>query len=214
SWTEFLANRRYGVLQVNFRGSDGYGSEFKRAGLQRWGLEMQDDLSDAVDWAVAQGYADPKRICIVGGSYGGYAALMGLVKTPQLYRCGVSLAGVTDLQDLVRYESDYYGGRVQAEAQIGDWWSDRERLKATSPARQVERIRAPVLLMHGSDDRVVPVEQSRDMAKALQRAGKPVRYVEQDGGDHQLSRNVNRLQFFQELEAFLAANLGRGGGAE
>lgn len=206
-WTEFLANRRYAVLQVNFRGSDGYGTQFKQAGLQRWGLEMQDDLSDAVQWAVAQGIADPRRICIVGASYGGYAALMGAVKTPELYRCAVSFAGVTDLQDLIAYESDYIGGRSAAELSIGRAWGDRERLRATSPVLQAQRIQVPVLLVHGTADRVVPVEQSSDMAKALRRAGKPHQYIEQEGGDHHLSRNSHRLEFFEALERFLDAQL-------
>ncbi|RZI58535.1 MAG: S9 family peptidase [Rubrivivax sp.] len=206
-WTEFLANRRYAVLQVNFRGSDGQGREFAMAGLRRWGLEMQDDLTDAVEWAVKRGVADPARVCIVGGSYGGYAALMGLVKTPSLYRCGVSFAGVTDLQDLIAYESRYAGGQAAAERQIGRYWGDRAQLRATSPALQAERIQAPVLLVHGTDDRVVPVSQSVDMDKALRRAGKKVRYIEQDGGDHHLSRNSHRLAFFKALEVFLDENL-------
>lgn len=207
TWTEFLANRRYAVLQVNFRGSDGQGRAFAMAGLRRWGLEMQDDLTDAVEWAVEQGVADPARVCIVGGSYGGYAALMGLVKTPSLYRCGVSFAGVADLQDLIAYESRYAGGQQAVERQIGRYWGDRAQLRATSPALQADRIQAPVLLVHGTDDRVVPVAQSEDMAKALRRAGKRVRYIEQDGGDHSLSRNSHRLEFFKALEAFLEENL-------
>ncbi|HSI60739.1 MAG TPA: S9 family peptidase [Ideonella sp.] len=206
-WTEFLANRGLAVLQVNFRGSDGYGRAFKAAGMQRWGLEMQDDLSDAVHWAVAEKIADAARVCIVGASYGGYAALMGAVKTPELYRCAASFAGVSNLPDLVQHASDYLGGRAAAEFMIGDAWRDRERLRATSPALQAERIRAPVLLVHGSDDRVVPVEQSEDMAKALKRAGKPYRYVEQEGGDHYLSRYAHRLEFFTALERFLDDNL-------
>jgi dipeptidyl aminopeptidase/acylaminoacyl peptidase len=207
-WTEFLANRGYAVLQVNFRGSSGHGSALELAGLQRWGLEMQDDLTDAVQWAVEQKVADARRICIVGASYGGYAALMGAVKTPDLYRCAASFAGVSDLQDLIAHASEYIGGADAIERQIGKYWGDRERLRATSPALQAERIRVPVLLVHGTSDRSVPVDQSVGMAKALRKAGKTVRYVEQEGGDHQLSRTSHHVQWLSELEKFLDQNLG------
>ncbi len=208
--TEFIADRGHAVLQVNFRGSAGYGSDFKLAGLKRWGLEMQDDLTDAVQWAVDKKLADPKRVCIVGGSYGGYAALMGVVKTPDLYRCAVSLNGVSDLQDLIAHDGQYVHGAAWAERAIGRYWGDRERLRTTSPALQAERIRVPVLLVHGTADRVVPVEQSEGMAKALKRAGKTYRYLEQEGGSHYLNQYPHRLQFFKELEGFLDANLGVG----
>lgn len=207
AWSELLANRGYTVLQVNFRGSSGYGSEFLRAGLHQWGGRMQDDLQDAVQWAVAQGVADPVRICIVGGSYGGYAALMGVVKTPRLYRCAVSFAGVSDLTELAQHWEDYLDGRVVARRMLGDWWDDRERLRATSPALHAARIEVPVLLVHGSEDRRVPVSQSRAMASALSAAGRAYRYVEQPGGDHHLSRQSDRTEFMRELEAFLAQHL-------
>ena len=206
-WAELLASRGYTVLQVNFRGSSCYGAAFLKAGLQQWGKEMQEDLEDAVQWAVSKGVADPQRVCIVGGSYGGYAALMGVVKTPQLYRCAVSFAGVSNLTDLALYWKDFIGGKKFARRTLGDWWDDRERLRATSPALQAQRIEVPVLLVHGTADRSVPVEQSRDMAKALASAGRSYRYVEQEGGDHHLSRQAHRTEFLRELEAFLQAHL-------
>lgn len=207
-WTEFLASRGYAVLQVNFRGSAGFGHDMMVAGLQRWGLEMQDDLTDAVQWAIAQGVADPKRVGIVGFSYGGYAALMGSVKTPELFRCAVSVAGVTDLIDLWYHQNQYIGGAAIADKQFGNAWSDRKRLTETSPALQAERINVPVLLIHGTDDRTVPFEQAEAMDKALRRAKVPHRFVELEGGDHQLSRNSHRLTVFKELEDFLAQNMG------
>ncbi|WP_052736493.1 alpha/beta hydrolase family protein [Aquincola tertiaricarbonis] len=207
AWTEFLANRGHAVMQVNFRGSDGYGTAFKAAGLRRWGLEMQDDLTDAVQWAIGQRVADAGRVCIVGGSYGGYAALMGVVKTPELYRCAISFAGVSHLPDLILHQSEYIGGLRASDRMIGEFWGDRAQLRATSPALQAERIRVPVLLVHGTADRSVPVEQSREMAAALKSAGKPHRYIEQEGGDHHLSRHEHRLAFFEAMEQFLDQHL-------
>jgi dienelactone hydrolase len=209
-WTELLANRGMLVLQVNFRGSAGGGIDHRLAGLKRWGLEMQDDLTDAAQWAITQQLADPARIAIVGGSYGGYAALMGVVKTPALFRCAVSFAGVGDLQALVTHQAFHFGGAADMEAQVGRIWGDGERLRATSPLQQVARIQAPMLLAHGSADAVVPVSQSRDMAQALKQAGKRCDYLELDGGDHHLSRQSHRLAFFGAMEAFLAEHLTAG----
>lgn len=206
-WTEFLADRGYLVLQVNFRGSAGYGHAFLAAGLRRWGLEMQDDLTDAVQWAVDQRLADPARLGVVGASYGGYAALMAAVKTPALFRCAAGFGGVYDLPAMVLHAADYVGGRARAERSLGDGWRDRERLRETSPALQAARIRVPVLLVHGSDDRVVPVDQSRRMAEALRGAGGVVDYLEQAGGDHHLSRQADRSAWFSRLESFLDRHL-------
>lgn len=207
-WTQFFASRGWAVLQVNFRGSSGYGNDFLQAGFKRWGLEMQDDLTDAAQYAIHQGIADAKRICIVGGSYGGYAALMGVVKTPELFRCAVSFAGVSDLRKLLEERRQFLGYELGAERQLGSLWSDRDRLKATSPVNHADKIRTPLLMVHGAEDRVVPVEQSRAMVEALRSAGfKRVRYVELPDGDHHLSRQEDRLTFFREMERFLATHL-------
>jgi dienelactone hydrolase len=206
---QFLADRGYAILQVNFRGSSGFGHGHMTAGLKRWGLEMQDDLSDALQWLVQRGTADPTRVCIVGSNYGGYAALMGVAKTPELYRCAVSFAGVTDLLDLEMHQRDFVNGAAVFSQQIGSAWGDRDQLKATSPVRLADKIRAPVLLIHGTADLSVPFSQSKDMASALQRAGKRYRFIEQEDGDHHLGQQVHRTEFFRELEAFLAEHLGR-----
>lgn len=206
-WSAMLADRGIAVLQVNFRGSSGYGHDFMRAGLQQWGQAMQDDLEDAVKWAIDQEVADPKRVCIVGGSYGGYAALMGAVKSPQRFRCAASLNGVTDLVDL---SESFARNRAAAEViqeQLGHGWQDRERLRANSPVVQAGKIGLPVLLVAGSADRVVPVRHSREMDKALRSADKPVRYIEIAGADHGLSRNAHRLVWFEALAAFLDEHL-------
>ena len=209
AWAQFLANRGYAVLQVNFRGSTGFGTGLMAAGLRRWGLETQDDLTDAAQWAIARGTADPKRLCIVGGSFGGYAALMGVAKTPDLYRCAVSFAGVSDLVEIGR-DSRRAGGKAFFEAQVGSFEREEDRLKATSPRYLAAQIKAPVLLMHGTEDRSVPIEQSEFMDAALSAAGKAHRFVKQERGDHHLSLYQHSVEFFKELEGFLAQHLGPG----
>ncbi|MEQ1794521.1 MAG: S9 family peptidase [Nitrospira sp.] len=207
-WTQFFASRGWAVLQINFRGSRGYGEEFERAGFQRWGLEMQDDLADGVQWAIQQGFANAGRVCIVGGSYGGYAALMGVARTPDLYRCAVSFAGPTDLRMLVDDQRFYLGLEAAGDARIGRWWSDRDRLNATSPVLQAGKIHRPVLLLHGASDVIVPVAHSRDMVDALKRAGhEAFRYIEMPLADHWLSREPDRVQVFREMEQFLKTYL-------
>lgn len=210
TWVQFLANRGYAVLQVNFRGSTGYGTELLQAGLRRWGLEMQDDLSDATQWAIARGTAAPKRVCIVGASFGGYAALMGVAKTPDLYQCAVSFAGVSDLAETLHDTGIYRDLKDVAEIQIGSLDKDAEQLKATSPRYLAGQITAPVLLVHGTEDRSVPIYQSELMDQALTTAGKVHRFIKQDRGDHHLSRYDHSLQFFKEMESFLVQHIGLG----
>lgn len=206
-WTTFFANRGYAVLQMDFRGSSGYGHSFLVAGLKQWGLHMQDDITDGTQWLIDNGIADKKRICIVGASYGGYAAMMGVAKTPDLFRCAVSFAGVSNLLDLSRDAQVYTNAKV-AETQIGSFWSDRAQLKATSPQLLTDQITVPILLVHGTKDRSVPFSQSEDMAAALKKSRKPFQFIELEGGDHHLSRYEHRLRLFEEMERFLAVNLG------
>ncbi len=202
-WAQLFANRGYAVIQMNFRGSAGFGYDFMAAGFQNWGLEMQGDVADATRWLIDNGIADPERICIVGGSYGGYAALMGAATTPELYRCAISFAGVTDLAALLTTSRRYANSKV-TEIQLGN---RRRDLKARSPISFAEDIDIPVLLIHGKKDVVVRVAQSRRMAKALERAQKDVTYLEQDEGDHHLSSNAQRLETLRAMEAFLAKHL-------
>lgn len=199
---QFWASRGYGVLQMNFRGSSGYGTEFRKAGDKEWGQAMQDDITDGVSWLVESGFADQDRVAIVGGSYGGYAALMGVVKTPDQYRCAISFAGVTDLPDIIRDERRFIDGRYRTRF-IGDLWRDRKMLATNSPARRAEDIQVPVLLIHGDADTVVDVDQSEKMAKRLKKLGKPHELIIFEDGDHHLSLYRHRLKYLRESERFL-----------
>lgn len=196
--TEFLASRGYAVLQMNFRGSSGYGWDFESAAHQDMGGKMQDDVTDGAKWLVEQGYAEAGRMCIMGGSYGGYAALWATVKTPDLFRCAISVNGVSDWA-LVFAKSRYYVGGEARRQQLGE----RTDLMRVSPLRRAAEIRVPILLVHGEDDRVVPVKHSRKMAKALEEHGKTYRYIELEHGSHHLSNQHNRTLFLEAVESFL-----------
>jgi dipeptidyl aminopeptidase/acylaminoacyl peptidase len=199
---QFLVSRGYGVLQMNFRGSEGYGRDFADAGHREWGQAMQDDITDGAEWLIETGIANANRMAIMGGSYGGYAALMGAVKTPTLYQCAISFAGVSDLPELLKLERRFIGGKY-ATRFIGDLWKDRKMLRENSPAQRADAIQVPVLLMHGDADTVVDVDQSERMAKALREAGGQVEYRVFENGDHHLSLYENRLQYLTEMERFL-----------
>ncbi|GAB3028747.1 alpha/beta hydrolase family protein [Bowmanella dokdonensis] len=200
---EFLASRGYLVLQPNFRGSSGYGFDFEQASVKGWGKEMQQDLQDAAHWLVEQKLAIPGRICLVGASYGGYAALMGLATQGDTFSCAASINGVTDLTRIL-HESRRYTNAKVVRKQLGDDWDE---LETTSPLYLAGQISAPVLLIHGEEDRVVSVYHSREMAEELQDLEKQVRYVELEKGNHYLELQHNRLTTLRELEAFLAAHL-------
>tara|TARA_E500000178_G_scaffold355966_1_gene430823 strand:+ start:5763 stop:7724 length:1962 start_codon:yes stop_codon:yes gene_type:complete len=203
--TQMLASQGYGVLQMNFRGSTGYGVEFQELGANQWGQLMQDDITDGTRWLIEQGLADANRICIAGGSYGGYAALMGAAKESKLYRCAASFNGVSDLRQLVKDQLKYVDGRY-ASRFIGNLWRDKDMLIQNSPVNLAEQIDIPILLVHGKDDRVVPVAHSQRMADAL--VSKPVTYVELPKGDHNFSSATTRIAFARQLVAFLNENLG------
>ena len=200
---QFFASRGYAVLQVNYRGSTGYGTEWYEAGLQGWGTVMVDDITAATRWAIAEGIADPAHTSIVGWSYGGYAALMSAVREPDLYRCSVSIAGVSDLKALASEDGRFYGGRKAVNRILG---TDTDELKAGSPLRSPEKIKVPVLLVHGDDDIQVLVDHSRRMARALDGAKKKYELVIIKDGNHSLSRFEWRQTLLTKLETFLAAN--------
>jgi dipeptidyl aminopeptidase/acylaminoacyl peptidase len=202
---QVMANRGYAVLQVNFRGSTGYGEAWQKAGHQAWGTVMHDDITAGARWLIAQGIADPGRLCIVGWSYGGYAALIGVVKEPQLYRCAVAIAGVSDLSQLARQDDRFYGGFEAAKDSTGD---DKALLQAESPVLHADRVKVPVLLVHGEEDFTVQVDQSQAMAKALTRSGVKNELVVIQDGEHSLLRPDMRLTLYRKLTEFLGAKLG------
>jgi dipeptidyl aminopeptidase/acylaminoacyl peptidase len=204
-WAQAMASRGYAVLQVNFRGSDGFGRKFLEAGYGEWGGKMQTDLSDGVRWLAAQGIVDPQRVCIIGGSYGGYAALAGATLERGVYRCAVSVAGVSDLKKQVQYSQSKGGQptlRYWKRFMGADDLKD-QILIDRSPALQAARAEIPVLLIHGKDDTVVPYEQSRLMDDAMRRAGKPVELVTLPGEDHWLTGGKTRLAMLKAAVAFI-----------
>jgi len=212
----FLSTRGYAVIQPNFRGSSGYGAAWEVAGYGQWGTGlMQHDVTDALAAMVESGVADPGRTCIMGWSYGGYSALAGAAFTPDLYQCAISIAGVADVPAMLRYSRDRYGSShwsfaYWAEAMSGSEDLDSMRaLRDVSPRFNADQITAPVLLIHGELDSVVPERQSRDMHRALRRANVPVTYIEIEDGGHSLVDNeAMRLQFMAEIERFLAEHIG------
>lgn len=212
---QFIASRGYAVLQPQFRGSSGFGRAHADAGRHQWGLRMQDDVTDAVKAAIASGLADPAHVCIVGWSYGGYSALAGAAFTPDLYACAASIAGVSDLPEMLGYERVNAGSESNSLA----YWKDHigaasdPQVISRSPAHSATTIRAPILLLHGTDDTVVPIAQSRTMARALDAAKKPYEFVELPGDDHSLNASVTRVKMATELEKFLAKHLSAPAGA-
>jgi dipeptidyl aminopeptidase/acylaminoacyl peptidase len=212
---QFLTSRGYAVLQPQFRGSTGFGEAFQKAGYRQWGGLMQDDVTDGVRAMIDQGIADPHRICIAGISYGGYAALAGAAFTPKLYACAISVNGVSDLPALMEEKVPMSGGNVPIRiiSASQSVWKERigspsdSTLGAKSPIRAVPLITAPVLIMYGSGDGIVPNEQSERMAQALSAAGKPVTLVKLAGEDHWLSRTDTRVQMLKEFESFLREHL-------
>jgi dipeptidyl aminopeptidase/acylaminoacyl peptidase len=207
-WTQFFISRGWSVLQPNFRGSSGYGKNFVELGFQQWGLKMQDDITDATQWVINHKNIDPDRVCIVGASYGGYAALMSTIKTPKLIKCAVSFAGVSNLQKLISHLKKFEGGWKFTSEKIGNQTWDWSRLNETSPSEQADKIKTPLLILHGESDRVVPIEQSKILIEELENAGNDnFQFIELPDGTHFLDKQENRTTLFKAMDRFLTKHL-------
>lgn len=196
---QYLADRGYAVIQPNFRGSSGYGNRFSALGQKEWGLAMQNDLDDGVSYMVSQGFADKDRVCIMGGSYGGYAAMRAAHRNSDIYKCAISFAGVSDLPAMLRYDKGFLNGKF-SNAYFEDQIDD---LDIVSPINFADDFDVPILLVHGKLDKRVELSQSKKLAKKLEKAGKNVRYIEQKEGDHHFSLQADRVEFLTEVETFL-----------
>jgi len=205
---QFLANRGYAVLQMNFRSSAGYGRRFLEAGFGQWGLSMQDDVSDGVAWVVEQGIADPQRIAIYGGSYGGYATLAGLTKTPELYACGISYVGVSNLFTWIAAIPPYWKPYLEMLYEmVGHPERDERRFRETSPYFNADRIRAPLLVAQGANDPRVRKAESDQIVDALRERGIDVEYIVKENEGHGFHLEENRFEFYRAIERFLERHL-------
>lgn len=204
---QLLASRGYAVLQVNYRGSGGYGEKFIQRGYRQWGLSMQDDLTDATQWAIKQGYADPHRLCLYGGSYGGYAALEGVVREPELYKCAVGYAGVYDLR-VQLYRSDTQRSNDGVDYLRRALGEDSNDLLRRSPITGVARIKANILLVHGGQDQRVPFKNFSEFTKALDSQHKPYESLVEPLEGHGFFIGAHRIAFYEKLLDFLDRNIG------
>lgn len=209
SEVQFLCNRGYAVFQMNFRGSTGYGRKFLESSYKQWGQSMQDDITDGVEWLKAQGIADPDRIAIYGGSYGGYATLAGVTFTPDLYACAIDYVGVSNLFTFMQTIPPYWKPMLEMMyEQVGDPDKDREMLAAYSPALHADRIKAPLFIAQGANDPRVNKAESDQMVEALRARGIEVEYMVKDNEGHGFHNQENRFDFYRAMEDFLGKYLG------
>ncbi|MDH5856285.1 S9 family peptidase [Lampropedia aestuarii] len=207
---QFLANRGYGVLQINFRSSTGYGRAFWEAGFGQWGLAMQDDITDGVAWLIEQGVADPKRIAIYGASYGGYATLAGITFTPDLYAAAVDYVGVSNLFTFMGTIPPYWKPMLtMMQDMVGDPVKNKDRLTATSPALHVDKITTPLFIAQGAQDPRVNKAESDQVVEALRQRGVEVEYMVKDNEGHGFHNDENKFEFYEAMERFLAQHLAR-----
>lgn len=208
SEVQFLSNRGYAVFQMNFRGSTGYGRHFLEASYKQWGLKMQDDITDGVKWLIEQGIANPKRIAIYGGSYGGYATLAGLTFTPDLYACGIDYVGVSNLFTFMQTIPPYWRPMLEMMyEQVGHPEHDADQLAATSPALHADKIKVPLFVAQGANDPRVNKSESDQMVEALRQRGVVVEYMVKDNEGHGFHNQENRFDFYRAMERFLKAHL-------
>ncbi len=209
--SQYFASQGYLIIQPQFRGSKGFGSEHLLSGRGEWGRKMQDDLTDAVNHLADEGMIDKDRVCIVGASYGGYAALAGATFTPDLYKCVVAINGVSDVERMLRTEKRNYGKNHW----VVSYWQDviskgnvkEDHLEKISPINHIEKVKAPVLLIHGELDQTVPVTQSEDMFDELDDADKNVTFIELEEGEHNLSKGKNRLKALKAIDKFIKQHI-------
>ena len=206
---QMLANRGYAVLQVNFRGSTGYGRGFWEASFKQWGRKMQDDVTDGVQYLIKQRIADPKRICIYGGSYGGYATLAGVTYTPDLYACAVDYVGVSNLFTFMNTIPPYWKPYLDMmHEMVGDPEKDKSLLAAASPALNADKIRTPLFVAQGAHDPRVNIDESNQMVNALRARGIDVPYMVKDNEGHGFHNEENQFEFYEAMAKFLAKYLG------
>ena len=204
--TQMLAAAGYAVLQVNFRGSGNYGRAHTQAGAQQWGAAMQDDVTDATRWAISEGIADARRICIYGASYGAYSAMMGAAREPGLYQCAAGYVGVYDLP--MMYTRGDIQDRGSGVTYLREWLGDPAKLGAVSPVNLAERIKVPVFLAAGGEDKRAPIQHTERMEAALKRTGTPVESLYYKTEGHGFYTEAHRSEYYDKLLAFLARSLG------
>ncbi len=207
---QFLANRGYAVLQMNFRGSTGYGRRFFEASFKKWGREMQDDVTDGTQWLIDKGIADSSRIAIYGGSYGGYATLMGLVKEPQMYAAGVDYVGVSNMFTFMKTIPPYWEPMLEMMYEmVGDVEKDSAMLREVSPVFHVDKIKAPLFIAQGKNDPRVNVDESDQMVKAMKDKGIKVEYLVKNNEGHGFRNEENKFDFYRAMEKFLNKQLSK-----
>jgi dipeptidyl aminopeptidase/acylaminoacyl peptidase len=204
SEVQFLANQGYAVFQMNFRGSTGYGKKFFVSSFKEWGKKMQDDITDGVQWLIKEGVADPKRVCIYGGSYGGYAVLAGITFTPDLYACAVDYVGVSNLLTFMNTIPPYWKtDLIKMHAMIGDPATDTALLRAASPVFHVDQIKTPLFVAQGAKDPRVNINESNQIVQSLEKRGIKVEYMVKENEGHGFHNEENRFDFYEAMEKFL-----------